>query len=136
MSSSAAKGNQFENEVKQHLESEGWMVFRQHKRIAGFIKTPKGLFPRMAGADIFGCDIVAKRKGDMPLWIQVSVEGKQSVKMKELLKYPWHIAEAVEVWVRIHGRKVYRRFVLNRDIDTRETRPFNEAPEVKIHVRQ
>lgn len=127
MSTSTEKGNKYEIEVKKHLEAEGWEVFRQHRK-------PLFINGRMmmVGADIFDCDLVARRKGDGPLWISVSVEGKQSEKMKKLLNHAWHIAEYPEVWVRVHGRKVFRRFVLNRDHDTRDARPFNEAPEVNL----
>lgn len=122
MASSVQRGNKFEIEVKKHLEDQGWSVFRQHRK-------PLYMKGRMitVGADIFGCDMVCKKKGERTLWIQVSTDGHKSKKAQQLLEHPWNLMnEDVEIWLRVIGRKAYRRFCL------RNTGEFEEAPEEVI----
>jgi hypothetical protein len=110
---SAAKGNQYEKEVVFILEYEGWQVFRQHKKIQGMIMTPKGLFPRMVGADVFGCDIIAKKAGEKTLWIQVSTVDNKSAKEVQVRKFPWtYMYEDPQLWLRIKGKKSFRVFLV------------------------
>ena len=113
--SNKQRGDAHELEVVKILEADGWKVFKQHRKIVGMVKTPKGLFPRMAGADIFGCDIIAKRKGDLTKWIQVSVDGAKSKKEDQLNEFYWDTDhESVEIWLRVKGKKTYRVFLLKR----------------------
>lgn len=113
MASNKARGDAHELEVKTYLEAEGWTVFKQHRKIAGMVKTPKGLFPRMAGADIFGCDMIAKKKGHLTRWIQVGVDGAKSKKEDQLNEFYWDPAhETTEIWLRVKGKKTYRLYVL------------------------
>jgi hypothetical protein len=111
-SSNKAKGNQYEIEVKKHLEAEGWTVFRQHRK-------PLWIKKRMitVGADIFGCDIIAKKKGHLTKWIQVSADGAKSKKEDQLNEFPWDTNhESVEIWLRVEGKKAFRVFMLEGSV--------------------
>lgn len=111
--SNKARGDAHELEVMHFLEAEGWTVFKQHRKIVGMIPTKRGFFPRMAGSDIFGCDIIAKKKGHLTRWIQVGADGAKSKKEDQLNEFPWDTNhESVEIWLRIKGKKAYRVFVL------------------------
>lgn len=102
--SSYAKGNALELEVKKTLQAEGWEVFRQHRKPIYM----KGKMI-MVGCDIFGCDIVAKRKGFRPLWVQVSTPDNKSAKIKQVMAFPWDFEkECLQVWTRIPGKRAYR----------------------------
>jgi hypothetical protein len=108
MSNSTAKGNQHEIEVKKHLETEGWSVFRVHKK-ALFIKGRMVL----VGADAFGCDLICKKRGELPRWIQVGADGSKSKKEDQLLEHTWDTEhERVEIWLRVEGKKAYKVYVL------------------------
>lgn len=108
MSNSTAKGNQHEIEVKKHLEAEGWAVFRVHKK-AIFIKGRMVLI----GADAFGSDLICKKKGELPRWIQVGAAGAKSKKEDQLLEHTWDTKhETVEIWLRIEGKKAYQVYLL------------------------
>lgn len=106
--SAKSKGNEYEREVKKYLEATNFSVFRCHRKPI-FIK---GKMLTM-GADIFGCDIVAKKIGLKPKWIQVSTVENKSKKVAQVEVFPWNLAyEDVELWLRIPGKKAYRIFVL------------------------
>lgn len=102
--SSYAKGNIYENEVKKILEAQGWSVFKQHRRpvyIAGKML--------MLGADIFGCDLVAKQTEQKTLWIQVSTTDNLHKKIKQVNEFPWSLEhERLEIWCKIRGKKAYK----------------------------
>lgn len=115
MASNKARGDAHELEVVHYLEAEGWTVFKQHRKVAGMIPTKRGWMPRMAGSDIFGCDIIAKKKGHLTRWIQVGAEGNKSKKEDQLNEFYWDTNhESVEIWLRVKGKKAYRVFVLAR----------------------
>lgn len=102
------KGNQFEREVKDILEAQGWKVFRQHRK-------PLFIKGRMVtiGADIFGADIVAKKQGEKTRYVQVSTVENKSKKEAQLLEHPVTIAyESIELWLRVDGKRAYRVFRL------------------------
>ena len=102
--SSYAKGNIYENEVKKILQSDGYIVFKQHRK-------PVYIEGRMfmLGADIFGCDIVAKKEDEPTLWVQVSTEDNLHKKIKQVKEFPWNLrGERLEIWCKIRGRKAYR----------------------------
>lgn len=108
------KGNQFEREVKDILEAQGYAVFRQHRR-------PLFMKGKMitVGSDIFGCDMIAKKKGERSRWIQVSTVENKSKKEQQVLAFPWNLAfEDVELWLRVDGKRQYRRFVLSPNSQT------------------
>jgi hypothetical protein len=115
MASNKARGDAHELEVVHFLEAEGWSVFKQHRKIVGMIPTKRGFMPRMAGSDIFGCDILAKKKGHLTRWIQVGAEGNKSKKEDQLNEFYWDTDhESVEIWLRVKGKKAYRVYVLKR----------------------
>lgn len=103
-----AKGNGYEREAKLLLEAKGWSVFRCHRKpifINGKMLT--------MGADIFGCDIVAKKLGYKTRWIQVSTVENKSKKVKQVEEFCWTLDhEDVELWLRVKGKKAFRTFVL------------------------
>ena len=104
--SSYQKGNAYELEVVKILKAAKWAVFRQHRK-------PMYIQGKMimVGCDIFGCDIVAKMKGQKPLWIQVSTLANKSNKIKQVEAFPWDYGyERVEIWCRRSGSRVYDRF--------------------------
>lgn len=97
------KGNKYELEVVKILEKQGYQIFRQHRK-AMFIKEKM----IMVGCDIFGCDIVAKKHWEKPLWIQVSTIKNKTNKIKQVKKFIWNgDYETVEIWCRLEGKKVY-----------------------------
>jgi len=101
--SSYQKGNIYENEVKKILEAQGWNVFKQHRKP---IYVNKRVL--MIGADIFGCDIVAKRYNAKTRWIQVSTEDNLHKKIKQVMEFPWNLeGESLEIWCKIKGKKAY-----------------------------
>jgi len=108
---SKAKGSGYEREVRDILEADGYKIFRCHRKpifINGKMLT--------MGADIFGCDIVAKKIGMKTRWIQVSTVENKSKKEKQVLEFPWTLDfEDLELWLRIDGKKAYRRFVYGKE---------------------
>lgn len=101
--SSYAKGNEYEREVVKILKAKDWSVFRQHRK-------PVYIEGRMLmlGSDIFGCDIVAKKKDCKPRWIQVSTEDNKHKKIQQVLEFPWsYDLEDLEIWCRIKKKKAY-----------------------------
>ena len=113
MASNKARGDAHELEVVHYLEAEGWSVFKQHRKIVGMIPTKRGWMPRMAGSDIFGCDIIARKKGHLTRWIQVGADGAKSKKEDQLNEFHWDTNhESVEIWLRVKGKKAYRIFLL------------------------
>lgn len=105
---SKAKGSGYEREVRDILEHDGYKIFRCHRKpifINGKMLT--------MGADIFGCDIVAKKVGERTRWIQVSTVENKSKKEKQIMEHPLTLAhESFELWLRIDGKKAFRRFFL------------------------
>lgn len=113
MSAATQKGNQFEREVKEILEAQGWKVFRQHRK-------PLFMKGKMItiGADIFGADIVAKKTGEKTRYIQVSTVENKSKKEAQLREHPITLAyESIELWLRIDGKRAYRVFHLAEVVD-------------------
>jgi len=125
--SSVAKGNQYEIEVKKFLESQGWEVFRQHRKplwIKGQMVT--------VGADIFGCDLVAKRDNQKTRWIQVSTvknfKSKEEQVKNHVINQMW---EDYEFWLRVKGKKEYKVYrmigEIFQQIETIRIRKVNNA---------
>lgn len=107
MTSSYAKGDQYEKEVKEYLEEQGWTVFRQHRK-AMFLAPGR---VKMVGADFFGCDIVAKKYGEKTLWVQVSTLANKSSKIKQVSVHPWNPdVDDIQIWLRHDGKKKYSVF--------------------------
>lgn len=113
---SKAKGSGFEREVKEILEADGYKTFRCHRKpifINGKMLT--------MGADIFGCDIVAKKVREKTKWIQVSTVQNKSKKEKQVQEHPIILEhESLELWLRIDGKKAFRVFVATENKQTAE----------------
>ena len=63
----------------------------------------------MSGRDIYGCDLIAKERGEKTRWIQVSTLGQKSAKAKQVLVFPWTLAfESVELWLRLEGKRSFQ----------------------------
>lgn len=120
---SKAKGSGYEREVRDILECDGYKIFRCHRKpifINGKMLT--------MGADIFGCDIVAKKAGEKTRWIQVSTVENKSKKEKQVMEHPITLEhESLELWLRIDGKKAYRRFVAVRAASQDPTIEFAEV---------
>ena len=104
--SAVSKGNGFELEVKKILENDGWTVFRQHRK-------PMFMKGKMitVGADVFGCDIIAKRQSDLTLYIQVSTRKNKSEKIKQVRVFPWNtLHEKLQLWLRTDGKREFEVF--------------------------
>jgi len=115
MMKSTQKGNQYEKEVKTILESQGWMVEGQHRKVMWIRDFKTGQMKMiMAGRDIFGVDLIAKKKGERTRWIQVSTLTQKSAKQKQVMVFPWTLEhESVELWLRLDGKRSFRVFILN-----------------------
>lgn len=117
MTSSVKKGNQYEGEVKKYLERCGWVVEGQHRKVM-FLGPGRMI---MAGRDIFGCDLIAKKKGEKTRWIQVSTVANKSSKLKQVVGGPWNFnIDSVELWLRYSGKKRYGVYKLDEDLHTSE----------------
>lgn len=102
------KGNQYEREVKKTLESQGWYVEGQHRKISFIPQPPQPPKMIMMGRDIFGCDLIAKKKGEKTLFIQVSTKVNKGKKIRQVSDYPWTWEhDAVQLWLRLDGKRSY-----------------------------
>lgn len=116
---STRKGSQYEREVRDILQAGGWSVEGQHRKVC-FLGPGRMV---MAGRDIFGCDLIAKRPGEKTLWIQVSTQQNKSKKEKQVLAFPWTLAyETLQLWLRVKGAKKYRVYQAKEAADE-EGRP-------------
>jgi hypothetical protein len=123
---STQKGNQYEKEAKTVLERDGWHVEGQHRKVLYIKDKFTGQMKLiMAGRDIYGCDLIAKKLGLKTKWIQVSTVTQKSSKERQVLLFPWSLEfEEVELWLRVHGKREFRVFRLVSgakfvEIDTR-----------------
>lgn len=114
MMKSTQKGNLYEKEVKTILESDGYLVEGQHRKVMWIRDKFTGAMKMiMAGRDIFGVDLIAKKLGERTRWIQVSTLSQKSAKQKQVLIFPWTLEhESVELWLRLEGKRSYRVFIL------------------------
>jgi Holliday junction resolvase-like predicted endonuclease len=121
MTSSYAKGNIYESEVKKILESEGWIVEGQHRSARylpdfAFKKKFPGQTPPlklvMQGRDVFGSDIIAKKKSEKTLFIQVSTRENKSHKIKQVMAVDcWNFDhDTVQLWLRTEGKREFEIF--------------------------
>lgn len=114
MMKSTQKGNQYEKEVKTILEGDGYLVEGQHRKVMWIRDKYTGAMKMiMAGRDIFGVDLIAKKLGERTRWIQVSTLSQKSAKQKQVLVFPWTLEhESVELWLRLEGKRSFRVFIL------------------------
>lgn len=119
---STQKGNLYEKEVKTILEGQGWTVEGQHRKVMWIRDKYTGAMKMiMAGRDIFGVDLIAKKLGQKTRWIQVSTLSQKSAKQKQVLVFPWTLEhESVELWLRLDGKRSYRVFKLFAANDLKE----------------
>lgn len=117
MMKSTQKGNQYEKECKTILEANGWQVEGQHRKVMWIRDKYTGAMKMiMAGRDIFGVDLIAKKLGEKTRWIQVSTLTQKSAKQKQVLVFPWTLEhESVELWLRLDGKRSFRVFILQPD---------------------
>ena len=113
--SSTTKGNTYEREVRDILRSQDWLVEGQHRKVLYIRDKFTGQMKLiMAGRDVYGCDLIAKKKGQKTRWIQVSTVPQKSTKQKQVLAFPWTLEhESVELWLRLEGKRTYRVFILS-----------------------
>lgn len=95
-----SKGTAIELKAKKHLEDEGWVV---HRCVRTGIK--RGPFYMSQSNDVFGCvDLVAKKRGQPTLWIQVTADSGIGRKKDDLLKIPWTPGvDDVRIWRWVGG---------------------------------
>ncbi len=126
---STQKGNIYEKEVKTILESQGWLVEGQHRKVMWIRDKYTGAMKMiMAGRDIFGVDLIAKKLGERTRWIQVSTVTQKSSKQKQVLAFPWTLDhESVELWLRIDGKRAFRVFVAVKAASQDPTFEFAEV---------
>ena len=115
MTSNVRKGNDFENECKRWLESNGYLV-QKAQRTMKFIG--KGRF--VSGSnDFFGLfDLVAK-KGSVTRWIQCKYGSKNIyAKKKELMAFVKNYTnnyEIAEVWFRAKYDSAITIYIVTAD---------------------
>ena len=111
---STQKGNQYEREVRDILEAQGWLVEGQHRKVMWIRDQKTGQMKMiMSGRDIYGCDLIAKKLGSKTRWIQVSTVPQKSSKERQVMEFPWTLEhEDVELWLRIDGKRSYRVFLM------------------------
>jgi hypothetical protein len=126
---STQKGNIYEREVKTVLESQGWLVEGQHRKVMYIRDKYTGQMKLiMAGRDVFGVDLIAKKLGEKTRWIQVSTVAQKSVKQKQVRVFPWTLEhESVELWLRIEGKRAFRVFIAVRSASQDPTLDFAEV---------
>jgi hypothetical protein len=114
---STQKGNIYEKECKTILEGDGYLVEGQHRKVMWIRDKYTGEMKMiMAGRDIFGVDLIAKKKGERTRWIQVSTLTQKSAKQKQVMVFPWTLEhESVELWLRLEGKRSFRVFILGTD---------------------
>lgn len=95
MKSTRQKGNQFQHWCAAWLEEQGYDVYNQKTVVH---HTKSGTWVTLA-ADIFGCDIVAIKTGEKPLFIQATLHSGVQKRLDELKKYPWPLDYVrVQLW--------------------------------------
>lgn len=125
---STQKGNLYEKEVKEILIRDGWHVEGQHRKVLYIKDKFTGQMKLiMAGRDIYGCDLIAKKHGCKTKWIQVSTVSQKSVKERQVREFTWNLDhEDLELWLRITGKREFRRFVAVRAANQDPTFEFAE----------
>jgi len=95
LKSTRQKGNQFQDFCAAWLEEQGYDV-RNQKTVAHRLKG--GYWVSLA-ADIFGCDIIAIKSAEKPLFIQATLHSAVQKRLDELKKYSWPLEYVkVQVW--------------------------------------
>lgn len=97
MKSTRKSGNQFQDFCATWLQEQGYDV-RNQKTVAHRLKT--GIWVSLA-ADVFGCDLIAIKRGEKPLFIQATLHSAVQKRLDELKKYSWPLDYVrVQVWMK------------------------------------
>lgn len=103
MKSTRQKGNQFQDWCAAWLEEQGYNV-RNQKTVARKIGRNRWT---MLVADVFGCDIIAMKSGERPLFIQATLHSAVQKRLDELKKYSWPLDYVVvQVWQKKENREI------------------------------
>lgn len=125
--STRQKGNQFQDWVSTWLQEQGYDV-RNQKTVAHRLKS--GIWVSLA-ADIFGCDIIAIKKGEKPLFIQATLHSAVQKRLDELKKYSWPLDYViVEVWQKKDKQVNIKRF------DGEELRDYAKILRRKLYIEE
>ncbi|MBT9175682.1 MAG: hypothetical protein DDT22_01366 [candidate division WS2 bacterium] len=96
------KGKQFEYWCKKWLEKQGYQVHLAGKR-ALYI----GGKTILAGADFFGCDIVALHPEEKVLFVQATYHSDIKKKLDKLAKYKFPLQHCkVQVWQKVGESRI------------------------------
>jgi len=99
MKSTRQKGNLFQDWVCAWLQEQGYDV-RNQKTVARRIGPKRWT---MLAADVFGCDLIAIKKGEKPLFIQATAHTNVQKRLDEILRHPWPLDHVVvQVWQKKH----------------------------------
>lgn len=98
--STRASGLAFQRWIKKWLEEKEYQV---HNLIPKgkllFIKGKK-VYVSMKN-DVFGCDLIAKKRDQKTLWIQATEHKSLKLKQQEIIKYIWnHNIDDVQIWIK------------------------------------
>ena len=103
MKSTRQKGNEFQDFCAAWLKDQGYDVYNQ-KTVARRIKA--GVWVSLA-ADIFGCDIIAIKTGEKPLFIQATAHSNVQKRLDEILRHPWPLQfVTVQVWQKKDNKQI------------------------------
>lgn len=95
MKSTRQKGNAFQYFCAIWLRDQGYDVYNQ-TTVATCIKP--GIW-KSQHQDIFGCDILALKSGEKPLFIQATAHSNVQKRLDEILSHPWPLDYVVvQVW--------------------------------------
>ena len=97
------KGNKYETEVQRFFENQGYIIHRA--RSSGF-KSGNRFLSR--SNDVFGVfDLIAKKKDNQTVWIQVSTGSRYAEKIKKIkaLGDIWNISDTIQIWLRYKNKK-------------------------------
>jgi len=114
MTSTRQKGNAFQDWVSTWLQEQGYDV-RNQKTVAHRLKG--GYWVSLA-ADIFGCDIIAIKKDEKPLFIQATLHSAVQKRLDELKKYSWPLDYVrVQLWMKKDKQITVKEFDGERLVD-------------------
>ena len=109
MASNRSRGNDAEKYVQKHYQDQGYIVHRAYASITNF-----GSGPRSITHDLFGVfDMACKKKGEPPIYVQVSTGCRKAEKEKKILALGAFDGayEKVEIWL-YFGQGVWKIYEL------------------------
>jgi len=127
MKSTRAKGNAFQDWVATWLQEQGYDVWNQHTVV---YRTPKKTWVTLA-ADIFGCDVIAMKTGEKPLWIQATLHSAVQKRLDELKKYSWPLDYVrVQLWLKKD------KHITVKEFDGEELRNYGKIIRRKLYIEE